>query len=165
MALLSHDRSDRNASSPFWACIWFAAWSGSHLLHREWSVTDDRFYTEEVLYLASQDNWCGDFYKECGVPGTNDHRPEVCRSRVRNIRKRIEKGSVSGGMSPDQTPMIRSDISEGLSNAAVAGVPRRRRSEIQVRNATSQAAARWTSGASKNRRIPTTKNVRINALK
>ncbi|MEF8851883.1 MAG: halocyanin domain-containing protein [Haloarculaceae archaeon] len=42
----------------------------------EWSVTDDRFYTAEALYLANQDiwvgNWGGDFYQGRGVPGRSD---------------------------------------------------------------------------------------------
>jgi hypothetical protein len=42
----------------------------------EWSVTDDRFYTGDALYLANQDiwmsQWGGDFYEGRGVPGTND---------------------------------------------------------------------------------------------
>ncbi|MFB6222722.1 MAG: halocyanin domain-containing protein [Haloarcula sp.] len=42
----------------------------------EWSVTDDRFDTEQALYLANQDiwvgNWGGDFFEGRGVPGTND---------------------------------------------------------------------------------------------
>ena len=42
----------------------------------EWTVTDDRFYTEEALYLANQDiwvgNWAGDFYQGRGVPGESD---------------------------------------------------------------------------------------------
>jgi len=42
----------------------------------EWSVTDDRFYTGEALYLANQDiwigNWGGDFYQGRGVPGESD---------------------------------------------------------------------------------------------
>jgi len=47
----------------------------------EWSVTDDRFYTGEALYLANQDiwvgNWGGDFYQGRGVPGQSDDPPEV----------------------------------------------------------------------------------------
>jgi hypothetical protein len=46
----------------------------------EWSVTDDRFYTGEALYLANQDiwvgNWGGDFYQGRGVPGQSDEPPE-----------------------------------------------------------------------------------------
>jgi plastocyanin len=42
----------------------------------EWSVTDDRFYTGDALYLANQDiwvgHWGGDFFRGRGVPGTND---------------------------------------------------------------------------------------------
>jgi plastocyanin len=42
----------------------------------EWSVTDDRFYTAEALYLANQDiwisQWGGNFYRGRGVPGQND---------------------------------------------------------------------------------------------
>ncbi|MEF8842064.1 MAG: plastocyanin/azurin family copper-binding protein [Haloarculaceae archaeon] len=45
----------------------------------EWSVTDDRFYTAEALYLANQDiwisQWGGDFYQGRGVPGENDTPP------------------------------------------------------------------------------------------
>ncbi|AGN00694.1 plastocyanin [Salinarchaeum sp. Harcht-Bsk1] len=45
----------------------------------EWTVTDDRFYTEEALYLANQDiwvgNWAGDFYQGRGVPGESDSPP------------------------------------------------------------------------------------------
>ena len=45
----------------------------------EWSVTDDRFYTADALYLANQDiwvgNWGGDFYQGRGVPGTSDEPP------------------------------------------------------------------------------------------
>ena len=44
-----------------------------------WSVTDDRFYTEEALYLANQEiwlsNWGGDFYGGSGVPGQTDESP------------------------------------------------------------------------------------------
>jgi plastocyanin len=44
-----------------------------------WSVTDDRFYTEEALYLANQEiwlsNWGGDFYDGNGVPGRTDEPP------------------------------------------------------------------------------------------
>jgi halocyanin-like protein len=47
----------------------------------EWSVTDDRFYTGEALYLANQDiwvgNWGGDFYQGRGVPGQSDEPPEA----------------------------------------------------------------------------------------
>ncbi|WP_276275778.1 hypothetical protein [Haloarcula regularis] len=45
----------------------------------EWSVTDDRFYTADALYLANQDiwvgNWGGEFYQGRGVPGTSDDPP------------------------------------------------------------------------------------------
>ncbi|MFC7018403.1 halocyanin domain-containing protein [Halomicroarcula sp. GCM10025743] len=45
----------------------------------EWSVTDDRFYTADALYLANQDiwvgNWGGEFYQGRGVPGTSDEPP------------------------------------------------------------------------------------------
>jgi len=45
----------------------------------EWSVTDRRFYTEEVLCLANQDiwigQWGGDFYQGRGVPGESDTPP------------------------------------------------------------------------------------------
>ena len=42
----------------------------------EWSVTDDRFDTEQALYLANQEiwisQWGGDFYQGRGVPGRSD---------------------------------------------------------------------------------------------
>jgi len=42
----------------------------------EWTVVDDRFYTADALYLATQDiwvgNWGGQFYQGRGVPGQND---------------------------------------------------------------------------------------------
>jgi plastocyanin len=45
----------------------------------EWSVTDERFYTAEALYLANQEiwlsNWGGDFYGGSGVPGQTDEPP------------------------------------------------------------------------------------------
>ncbi|MFP4226593.1 MAG: hypothetical protein ACLFRF_07675 [Desulfobacterales bacterium] len=45
----------------------------------EWTVTDDRFYTAEALYLANQDirvgNWGGDFYQGRDVPGKSDTPP------------------------------------------------------------------------------------------
>ncbi|QIO21281.1 halocyanin domain-containing protein [Haloarcula sp. JP-L23] len=45
----------------------------------EWSVTDDRFYTADALYLANQDiwvgNWGGEFYQGRGVPGQSDDPP------------------------------------------------------------------------------------------
>ncbi|MFB6205377.1 MAG: plastocyanin/azurin family copper-binding protein [Haloglomus sp.] len=45
----------------------------------QWSVTDDRFYTAEALYLANQEiwlsNWGGDFYTGSGVPGQTDEPP------------------------------------------------------------------------------------------
>ncbi|WP_254820801.1 cupredoxin domain-containing protein [Haloglomus halophilum] len=44
-----------------------------------WSVTDERFYTAEALYLANQEiwlsNWGGDFYGGSGVPGQTDEPP------------------------------------------------------------------------------------------
>ena len=45
----------------------------------EWSVTDDRFDTEQALYLSNQEiwisNWGGDFYQGRGVPGRSDTPP------------------------------------------------------------------------------------------
>jgi plastocyanin len=42
----------------------------------EWTVTDDRFDTEQSLYLANQEiwisQWGGDFYQGRGVPGQSD---------------------------------------------------------------------------------------------
>jgi plastocyanin len=42
----------------------------------EWAVTDDRFDTEQSLYLANQEiwisQWGGDFYQGRGVPGRSD---------------------------------------------------------------------------------------------
>lgn len=44
-----------------------------------WSVTDERFYTAEALYLANQDiwlsNWGGDFLDGNGAPGQTDELP------------------------------------------------------------------------------------------
>jgi hypothetical protein len=46
----------------------------------EWSVTDDRFDTEQSLYLANQEiwisQWGGDFYQGRGVPGESDQPPQ-----------------------------------------------------------------------------------------
>jgi plastocyanin len=46
----------------------------------EWSVTDDRFDTEQSLYLANQEiwisQWGGDFYQGRGVPGESDEPPQ-----------------------------------------------------------------------------------------
>ena len=42
----------------------------------EWTVTDERFDTEQSLYLANQEiwisQWGGEFYQGRGVPGEND---------------------------------------------------------------------------------------------
>jgi plastocyanin len=46
----------------------------------EWTVTDDRFDTEQSLYLANQEiwisQWGGDFYQGRGVPGESDEPPQ-----------------------------------------------------------------------------------------
>ena len=45
----------------------------------EWRVTDDRFDTEQALYLANQEiwisQWGGDFYQGRGRPGASDEPP------------------------------------------------------------------------------------------
>lgn len=45
----------------------------------EWTVTDDRFDTEQALYLANQEiwisQWGGDFYQGRGIPGQTDQPP------------------------------------------------------------------------------------------
>jgi plastocyanin len=46
----------------------------------QWTVTDDRFDTEQALYLANQEiwisQWGGDFYRGRGVPGETDTPPQ-----------------------------------------------------------------------------------------
>ena len=46
----------------------------------EWTVTDDRFDTEQSLYLANQEiwisQWGGEFYRGRGIPGESDQPPQ-----------------------------------------------------------------------------------------